>query len=312
MMGIVRIGVFSPQGYPALCETAVADARIPVDRPCDAACEDDVLTRAYQAMTRGLITTVERLRAGGARVLLVDLTRNGGGSEWAEAAARIISPVPLRSGQILMLRGDAGVKRWQDLAAMLRSKVKRASRADQVRLRDYAVQADKIAEGLKSCDGCSRLAPAGYASGLLPELPAGALAGRDWAVHVFSAAQFPYLDGIWRGPLIVLVDDETWSAAEQFAALLQDNGAAVIMGTRTGGAGCGHIDGNEPVELTNSGGRLEMPNCVRLRKDGSNEVNGIVPDVPTGVRWNDGAAFAGRLTASRLPEAIAKARALVH
>jgi hypothetical protein len=55
---------------------------------------------------------------------------------------------------------------------------------------------------------------------------------------------------------------------------------------------------------------LELPNCARFRKDGSNEVSGIVPDVSTGVRWNDGAAYAGRLTAARLPEAVAQAESL--
>jgi C-terminal processing protease CtpA/Prc len=44
------------------------------------------------------------------------------------------------------------------------------------------------------------------------------LAGKDWGVLVFSPAQFPYHDGVWDGPLIVLVDQETWSAAEEFAA----------------------------------------------------------------------------------------------
>jgi hypothetical protein len=39
-------------------------------------------------------------------------------------------------------------------------------------------------------------------------------------------------------------------------------------------------------------------------------VSGVVPDILTGVRWNDGPSFAGHLTLSRLPDAIAKAGAL--
>jgi hypothetical protein len=58
---------------------------------------------------------------------------------------------------------------------------------------------------------------------------AGTFAGKPWADLVFSIAQFPYHDSAWSGPLLVLVDDETWSAAEEFAAVLQDNGAAVII-----------------------------------------------------------------------------------
>jgi len=55
------------------------------------------------------------------------------------------------------------------------------------------------------------------------------------------------------------------SAAEEFAAVLQDKGAAVIMGTCTGGAGCGHTNGGTPTTLTNSRAVLQLPDCVRFR-----------------------------------------------
>ena len=313
-VGVIRIGVFDPHGYPALCEQAVANARIAPAKACDAACEDALITEAYALMTRGLMTGIERLRTAGAKVLMVDLSRNGGGSEWAEAAARIVSPVPLRSAPVMVMPAEHWVTSWRKLAATLRKEAATAGAADRSRLLDLAARADKVADGLAACTGpdCKRLVQAGYGSGLLPALKAGSFDGKPWGVQVFSAAQFPYRDGVWRGPLIVLVDDETWSAAEQFSAVLQDNAAAIIMGTRTGGAGCGHLDGDTPVTLTNSKATLHLPNCARLRKDGSNEVNGIVPDVPTGVRWHDGVRFAGQLTAARLPEAVAAAQRLAQ
>jgi C-terminal processing protease CtpA/Prc len=61
--------------------------------------------------------------------------------------------------------------------------------------------------------------------------------------------------------------------------MLQDNHAATIIGEVTGGAGCGYTDGGIPAKLKNSGGQLKMPDCVRLRADGSDEVNGITPDL---------------------------------
>lgn len=312
-IGVIRIGVFSTQGYPTVCEQAVANVQIDFRKPCDEACDDRLLTEAYAIMTRGLITTIERLRAAGAQVLMVDLTRNGGGTEWAEAAARIVSPVSLRSAQVSVLRGDTWVRRWNDLAMKLRKEAQNTSGADRAKLLEFSAIAESTANGLKPCPGsdCSRLANARFASGLLAELPSGQLGGKKWAVDVFSPAQFPYRDSVWKGPLIVLVDSETWSAAEQFTALLRDNNAAIVMGTRTGGAGCGHLDGNDPITLTHSGAKLELPNCVRFRRNGSNEVSGIVPDVSTGVRWNDGPTFAGQITSSRLAEAVAKARALL-
>ena len=75
------------------------------------------------------------------------------------------------------------------------------------------------------------------------------------------------------------MDGDTWSAAEYFAAILQDNGAATILGNVTGGAGCGYTNGGIPSTLKNSRAVVKMPDCVRLRKDGSNENVGVVPDV---------------------------------
>jgi len=220
--------------------------------------------------------------------------------------------VPLHSAAISVIRDEAWGGRWHTLADKLRQQAKRSSRADRSMLLVLAGQADALAESSMSCptSTCSRLVPAGFASGLIAELPAGRLDGRTWAPEVFSAAQFPYRDSVWKGPVVVLVDDETWSAAEQFAALLQDNAAAIVMGTRTGGAGCGHLYGDDPIVLSHSTAALSMPNCARFRKDGSNEVGGVVPDVSTAARWNDGPAFAGRLTAKRLPDAIRQANIL--
>ncbi len=310
-LGVLRIGVFSPEGYPDACKQAVANVRIAVDKPCNDACSDRLLTEIFAVMTRSMIASVERLKAAHADVLLVDLTRNGGGIDWTEAAARIISPVTLESARILVRPSDAIADRWRDLSAKLRKEASGQRPDNRQPLFGYAESAERISKGLRPCvaASCLRLVSAGFTTGLLPTRPIGAASKQRWATDVFGPAQFPYRESVWDGPVIVLVDDETWSAAEQFASLLRDNDAAIVMGTRTGGAGCGHLYGNNPVTLKNSGAKLEMPNCVRLRRDGSNEVSGIVPDVPTGVRWNDGPSYAGRLTAARLPDAIAQAEA---
>jgi len=94
-----------------------------------------------------------------------------------------------------------------------------------------------------------------------------------------SGIQYDYREPADRLPLYVVVDRDTWSAAEYFAALLQDNHAATIVGELTGGAGCGYTDGGIPAKLKNSGAEVKMPDCVRFRADETNEVNGITPDV---------------------------------
>ncbi len=86
---------------------------------------------------------------------------------------------------------------------------------------------------------------------------------------------------------MVLADQGTWSSAEYFAAMLRDNNAATIIGEPTGGAGCGYTNGGIRNFLRNSNARLKIPDCVRLRADGTNEVAGITPDVLIPWRPND-------------------------
>lgn len=309
-VGAVRIGVFQPQGYPALCEATVKALAIPADKPCDERCEDAILTWAYARLTADLEDRLRQLKAAGATVLLVDLGGNGGGSEWAEAAARTMSARPLTSAPLGFVRGPHWAKQWADLAAQLR-KAAVANPQDRARLEAWAAEAEAAkAEADRPCAPRLCIGRAGFATGLVGSAPAGSFAGKDWAPSVFSAAQFPYHDGVWDGPVLVLVDQETWSAAEEFAAMLRDNGAAIIVGERTGGAGCGHTFEGTPTTLAHSGAVLELPDCVRFRRDGSNEVNGIVPDQPTGMRAFDPPALKARLIEARLPAAILQAESL--
>lgn len=312
-VGILRIGVFQPQGGPGWCERAIAALAVDPAQPCDEACADHILTWAYRQMTAEFEARIARLRTEGATVLLVDISGNGGGSEWAEAAARSVSPVPLTSERRAFVRGEHWARQWRELAALLREQAGSADETDRARLLRWAAEADAAERQAAPCPSgaeCARLVTAGYATGLVGSAPAGAFAGRQWAPYVFSPAQYPYHDHVWTGPLIVLVDQETWSAAEEFAAVLQDNRAAIVLGARTGGAGCGHTNGGTPTILRNSGATLELPDCVRLRADGSNEVRGIIPDEVVGLRASDGNRLKGALVSAALARAVAWAKAL--
>ena len=314
-LGFLRIGVFMPHGSPSLCEGAVAALDIPVEQPCEEECQNRIVTHAYRALGQAMMDRIASLRAAGAEVLVVDITGNGGGSEWVEAAARMLSPRPLQSARLAVARGDHWTRLWQETAERLRAFAAGAGASDRTRLLGWAAEAEAIrAETARRCPprggDCPWLARAGYATGLVGRLRAGEFDGREWAVHVFNPAQHHYRDGVWSGPVIVLTDQETWSAAEQFAALLQDNRAALIVGARTGGSGCGYSWGGTPTILAHSGATLRVPDCARLRADGSNEVRGVLPDVAIAWRSNDGRAFRAHLLEAALPEAIARAKAL--
>ncbi|HEX8375007.1 MAG TPA: S41 family peptidase, partial [Geminicoccaceae bacterium] len=314
--GFLRIAIFQPQGSPALCTQAVAALAIPIDRPCDDECRNRIVTHAYRALGEAMMDRLARLKAAGAQALVVDISGNGGGSEWTEAAARMLSRRPLRSAPVSFVRGEHWVANWQRVIDQLSAHRERATGGERRQLDTYLAQARAFrAEAARTCPpagACSRLAPGGYATGLVAQAPAGSFASKDWAVWVFNPAQHNYRDGTWDGPVVVLTDQDTASAAEQFAAILQDNRAALILGARTAGAGCGHTWGGTPTRLANSGATLRLPDCTRFRADGSNEVRGILPDVAIPWRANDGRAFRARLLEAALPEALARARALHH
>lgn len=317
-VGVIRIGLFSPQGFPALCASLLESLSIGANDACDQQCADRVESVAYRDMSRDLAARIRMLARLGATTLLIDLTGNGGGSQWAEAAARIVSPLRLRSERREFVRGDHWASHWELIVKQLRQARSDASAEDQVSLERWALQADRArVEATATCSSvafwagrppdCHWLADGFYATGLLGEGDAAALRIKPWGPLVFSPAEYEFEEAVWRGPLLLLVDAGTGSAAEEFVAVLQDNKAAVVVGAPTAGAGCGHTDGGTPTTLTHSGGILQLPDCARIRLDGSNEVMGIDPDILVGFRSTDGLRRKGLRLASALPRSISAA-----
>jgi hypothetical protein len=52
------------------------------------------------------------------------------------------------------------------------------------------------------------------------------------------------------------------------------------------GSGCGYTNGGVPALLRHSELRIDMPDCQRRRKDGTNELAGIEPHVT--IDWQPG------------------------
>ena len=319
-IGVLQIGVFMPQGYPALCGAALRALAIPADGPCDGACNDRVDDWVADRQTRDVMEQIRALRKAGATTLLVDIAGNGGGTEWAEAVARMLTPMRLKSEEMDFMRGEHWARHFAEDVKSLRQFAEGATGPDRALLLRLADEAEaKHAEALKPCDAaplwtgehppCRWLGKGFYGSGLLASADPAALRGKPWAKDVFSPMQYPYEEGIWRGPLIVLVDRNVGSAATEFTAVLQDNRAAIVIGEPTGG-GCGRTDGGTPTLLVNSKARFNVPDCARLRADGSNEVMGIRPDMQVGFGERDGPHQRAARVLALLPEAVRRAAAL--
>jgi hypothetical protein len=320
-IGVLKIGVFTPQGYPDLCVAARTALDLDPSSPCDEACSHKIDAWASNRLSLDLTSQLRKLKAAGAEILLVDLIDNGGGTGWAEAAARMVTGVRLKSERIAFVRGSHWAKAFDKTESELQDAVQNASGEDRSLLTRLADEvANRRRDAGVACDSaplwrgerlsCSWLALGFYSTGLLDSADEGRLREKPWASIVFTPMEYSYHEAIWQGPLIVLVNGATGSAAEQFAAELQDNHAAIVMGAPTAGAGCGHTEGGTPTTLTHSGAVLELPDCARLRSDGSNEVMGIQPDVLVGLRSEDGPHRRALRIAQKLPEAAKRALSL--
>lgn len=319
-IGIIKIGVFMPQGYPDLCRAALAALAIPAGKPCDDACNDRVDDWVANRQTLDLAEQLRAQDKADASALVVDIAGNGGGTEWSEAVARMLTPIRLRSEEMRFVRGEHWAKAFADDEQKLRKFEAAAAGADRKLLHNLADEVEaRRRDAVTSCDAtplwqgaqlsCSWLGRGFFGSGLLAAADPATLRGKPWATLFFSPMEFPYEEGVWRKPLIVLIDGNVGSAASEFAAVLQDNRAAVVMGAPSGG-GCGHTDGGTPTILTYSKATLEVPDCARFRTDGTNEAMGIEPDILVGFTPADGPHLMARRFLDKLPDALARARAL--
>jgi hypothetical protein len=317
-IGVLKMGVFTAQGYPALCASAKSKLQLNSEAACDEACADRIEQWASNRMSADLMAQLRTLKGAGADVLLLDLIDNGGGTEWAEAAARMVTGVRLKSERIAFVRGNHWTSAFDKQESELREAAENASAQDkswllaladevQLRRREAATPCSSSPLWQGQRLSCSWLGAGFYSTGLLDSAQADRLRTKPWARLVFTPLKYEYQDAVWRGPLIVLVNGGTGSAAEQFTAELQDNLAAIVIGAPTAGAGCGHTDGGTPTTLHNSGAVLELPDCARLRKDGSNEVMGIQPDVLIGLRNEDGPHRRAFRISQKLSEAVNRA-----
>jgi len=270
------------------------------DSSCGVECENRVERKAANLLTAALARQIEALKRNKVSLLLVDITGNGGGTNWTEAVARTLSAKSLLSPRQQFIRHEHWTKQLKRRLEIIEGEVRSSSLSNRkLLLKAENILRKAISESQQLCDrnsiwenrtpDCSIIAanPWLYPQSTLPFAKAGSLPDKPSSQYVFYPSRYSYKEGVYSGKLVILVDWGTWSSAEYFAAMLRDNNAATIMGAPTGGAGCGYTNGGIKTFLKNSGARVKMPDCVRLRADGTNEVSGITPDVLIPWRSND-------------------------
>ncbi len=303
-LGVIRIGALGYDRFVAQCEAAwPAVAALDSAGYCATRCARALSRAVSNALLADVRAAIGRVREAGATALVVDLTGNGGGTNWTAAVARQFSARPLRAYTAAMVRHphherqfidrrdallrlrdslrqgdapgtalDADAAAWRALldSAILRTDVQLAMTREPCDRRAYFTAGAAAVH-------CTQLTSGGFTSGVLEYLPT-AMHTRPGASLLFGPASFAYTEGVWSGPLFLLVDRNTASASEEFVALLKDEGGATVLGQRTYGAGCGFTNGGIGFTLAKSGMRVTMPDCARIRRNGRNEVSGIEVD----------------------------------
>ena len=290
-VGLVRIKNFSMRQYPSACERTWARAS---KRERSDPAFDDLVTDTWFAT---LAAQLQLFRAEHVDILLVDIGSNSGGSDSGEWTPRLLSAKPVRSARLLMSAAPvAQIYLDEEIAAIKTAQAADPTAALQAKAQQSLAFFEAAAAdlALRSCDmswvweeqrpfapaGCSRLIDVGFASGAIAEMAPSSYHDRRAAQKIYWPAAVDPWRGSWTGRVYVLANATSYSAAEMFAAVMQDNAIAKTVGVRTGGDGCGFMEDTPPVVLPHSRLRFRMPNCVRLRADGSSEVAGIAPDLP--------------------------------
>ncbi|MFC4762928.1 S41 family peptidase [Dyella koreensis] len=292
-LGVIRIQAFRARAFPASCLHAWADLR----RAGRAITPETIMEAARMRWFQDMTAAVTELRQAGATALVIDIGNNSGGDDSGDWTARLFTDHAVRSARLLMVDAPLAAGYFDsevsDIDAALPSIRPPAAKAALAEARSFFVD-QKNSIGQHRCDlswswrerrpwsplNCNRLLTAGYAGGYSAGLQRGAYGSDKTAGTLASSSIVDAYYGTWSGPTYVLADRRSYSSAEMFAAVMQDNHIAKLVGDRTGGDGCGFMTDGVPIVLRHSRLRFRVPNCMRLRADGSNEEAGIAPDLP--------------------------------
>jgi carboxyl-terminal processing protease len=161
------------------------------------------------------------LRGGAPKLLSVPMEADAAPTQAAFAAER----VGYGSSSVLVVPiAEVGDSLGDELSALIAAIAEPAKVA--------GILLDLRGNGGGSTDGA-----AGAIGVFLPGVPSFPLLRRSGSIEI-QRAMVPAPAGQWRGPVAVLVDGYTASAAEMIAGALQSYGRGVVVGARTFGKGC--------------------------------------------------------------------------
>ncbi len=276
-LGLLRIPDFMRESYVSACMQAWESWQSGSTGDCDESCQHDLrYVDVERAILAAVTVRIEQLREEQVDMLVVDVCGNAGGHTWADTVAQMTTPTTLPCARKRFIKHP----HWEHRFERQRRWLTRTLPESQESTAQLDRMGRLIAEAAERCDraavwrgrdpGCTLLGATALSS-----------CDEEFAVVPPSAEEQSALSppALWEGRLAVIVDGGTASAAAHFSALLQDAGAASIVGEHTAGAGGGYSEGGVPVVLPHSGWQIEIPDFLELRANGDNEMEGVQPDV---------------------------------
>lgn len=194
-----------------------------------------------------LRTTLKKFKANGVTSLIVDTIDNPGGSlELAARVSQAFSDRPVRLSDMQFGLNDNWLREMQEMSL---------SGSDEQR-----ELARRIYEKLRA------------------EKNAGKRLSSPFNMSEIVRADDPHY-GVKFDKIVILVNEMNASCGDIFPAIMQDNGLAVVAGTKTMGAG-GNVESHRFDQAPNSHYKVRQTESLVLRKDGTYiENRGVFPDV---------------------------------
>jgi hypothetical protein len=305
-IGIVRIGSFDERNYRGACLREWPGFSQALRGTCEADCQRDFDLAVSVRLLRELSFRIRELRLAGAGTILIDVTDNHGGHPWARAAAQLFTPRPLPAFRASVTKGHhTSESLLEDRQAVFHYlATHRLAPSDLAIVESTLCRLDDlIAETGSLCTagpvwdgepwrlGCSRLSTRSYFHlGFLEGGPGGRFPF-EVARVINVESLYPSLPTAWDGPVAVLMDEDTASAAELFTGYLKFGAGAVLLGRHTANAGGGWSLGYYGWGLVNSGMTLYMPDTAYYWLTGENARVGLEPDLRSPLPPWDNPAF---------------------
>lgn len=265
-VGIIRVADFRATVYPKSCVEAWSRYQSKFENECDEDCQEEFQYYFLRdVLVDNFYRSLEKVRDQNINALVIDLTYNRGGTDWVQDITAILTSKPVVCGRRGFVKHPHHEQNFKELLADIQEN----SPGDSDKI---AAMEANVKAASDRCDLSGIWTKKNY------KPTCSIVAYRKDGACKYSELKYPGKSK-YNGKLYLLVDGNTASAAEDIVARHLDSGTADVIGSRTHGSGCGYINGGIKFSLPNTGLEVKVPDCIRARADGTNEVVGIEPTI---------------------------------